>query len=88
MPFVSSFSQGNFQELIKLTEWRGSRVLYFGDHVYTDLADVTLKHGWRTAAIIPELHDEMRTINSKVYKQSVRWLNRLEDLIEDLQVSG
>lgn len=30
-------------------------MLYFGDHPYTDLADVTLEHGWRTGAILSEL---------------------------------
>lgn len=29
--------------------------MYFGDHPYSDLADVTLEHGWRTGAIISEL---------------------------------
>lgn len=38
-----------------LTGWRGHQVLYFGDHPYSDLADVTLEHGWRTGAIITEL---------------------------------
>ena len=30
-------------------------MLYFGDHPYTDLADVRLHHGWRTGAILWEL---------------------------------
>lgn len=38
-----------------MTGWRGDEVLYFGDHPYSDLADVTLEHGWRTGAIIHEL---------------------------------
>lgn len=38
-----------------MTGWRGHQVLYFGDHPYSDLADVTLQHGWRTGAIITEL---------------------------------
>ena len=33
----------------------GHQVLYFGDHPYSDLADVTLEHGWRTGAILGEL---------------------------------
>jgi hypothetical protein len=38
-----------------MTGWNGQQVLYFGDHPYSDLADVTLQHGWRTGAIISEL---------------------------------
>ena len=30
-------------------------VMYFGDHPYADLADVTLHHGWHTGAVIREL---------------------------------
>ena len=38
-----------------MTGWKGGSVLYFGDHPYTDLADASLMHGWRTGAIIKEL---------------------------------
>ena len=51
----SVYSEGNLFDLRLFTGWSGSRVLYFGDHVYTDLADATLHHGWKTGAIIPEL---------------------------------
>lgn len=30
--------QGNLYEFLRLTGWRGSKVLYFGDHIYSDLA--------------------------------------------------
>lgn len=36
--YVSLFPQGNLYEFLKLTGWRGSKVLYFGDHIYSDLA--------------------------------------------------
>ena len=47
--------QGTVHQLLDFTGWRGSEVLYFGDHPYSDLADVTLEHGWCTGAIISEL---------------------------------
>lgn len=34
----SSAPQGNLFDFLRLTEWRGPRVLYFGDHLYSDLA--------------------------------------------------
>jgi len=46
---------GTLMQFQELTGWKGEQVLYFGDHAYSDLADVTLHHGWRTAAIIKEL---------------------------------
>lgn len=58
MPILSYASfelQGTVKQLQDLTGWEGHQVLYFGDHPYSDLADVTLEHGWRTGAIITEL---------------------------------
>jgi hypothetical protein len=42
------YYEGTVKFLQNLTGWRGHQVLYFGDHPYSDLADVTLQHGWRT----------------------------------------
>ncbi|KAG7221326.1 hypothetical protein INR49_017334 [Caranx melampygus] len=50
--------------LLRLTGWRGSKVLYFGDHLYSDLADLMLRHGWRTAAIVPELEQETKVVST------------------------
>lgn len=47
-----------------MTGWQGHQVLYFGDHPYSDLADVTLEHGWRTGAIIKELTVIIQLSNS------------------------
>ena len=38
--------------------------MYFGDHPYADLADVTLHHGWHTGAVIREL--EVRSYSSHI----------------------
>lgn len=54
--------QGTVKQLQDLTGWSGHQVLYFGDHPYSDLADVTLEHGWRTGAIIHELTVQKITI--------------------------
>uniref|UniRef100_A0A665UUH2 5'-nucleotidase domain containing 3 n=1 Tax=Echeneis naucrates TaxID=173247 RepID=A0A665UUH2_ECHNA len=80
------YKQGNLYEFLRLTGWRGSKVLYFGDHIYSDLADLTLKHGWRTGAIIPELRKEIKIINTKQYVHMMAWLQALTGLIEQMQV--
>ncbi|XP_032705931.1 5'-nucleotidase domain-containing protein 3 isoform X2 [Lontra canadensis] len=79
------YKQGNLYEFLKLTGWRGSKVLYFGDHIYSDLADLTLKHGWRTGAIIPELRSELRIMNTEQYIQTMTWLQTLTGLLEQMQ---
>lgn len=80
------YQQGNYYMLQDMTGWYGFNVLYFGDHVYSDLADPSLKHGWRTGAIIPELEGEIIRSNCLEYQQAVKWLNILQDLIENAQM--
>ncbi|ROL43963.1 5'-nucleotidase domain-containing protein 3 [Anabarilius grahami] len=80
------YKQGNLYEFLRLTGWRGSKVLYFGDHIYSDLADLTLKHGWRTGAIIPELRKEIKIMNTEEYVHTMTWLQALTGLLEQMQV--
>uniref|UniRef100_A0A8D1YDB7 5'-nucleotidase domain containing 2 n=1 Tax=Sus scrofa TaxID=9823 RepID=A0A8D1YDB7_PIG len=79
------YRQGNLFDFLRLTEWRGPRVLYFGDHLYSDLADLMLRHGWRTGAIIPELEREIRIINTEQYMHSLTWQQALTGLLERMQ---
>ncbi|XP_004526698.1 5'-nucleotidase domain-containing protein 2-like, partial [Ceratitis capitata] len=79
------YYEGTVKQLQDLTGWRGHTVLYFGDHPYSDLADVTLEHGWRTGAIINELTHEIETLNNVNFKTNANWLQMLTQLIEDIQ---
>ncbi|CAL8261302.1 unnamed protein product [Merluccius merluccius] len=81
------YKQGNLYEFLRLTGWRGSKVLYFGDHIYSDLADLTLRHGWRTGAIIPELRKEIKIMNTEQYVHMMSWVQALTGLIECMQVN-
>ncbi|XP_019720748.1 5'-nucleotidase domain-containing protein 2 [Hippocampus comes] len=79
------YKQGNLFDFLRLTGWRGSKVLYFGDHLYSDLADLTLRHGWRTGAIVPELEHETKVVSTERYSVSLTWLQALTGLMERLQ---
>ncbi|KAF6205118.1 hypothetical protein GE061_019285 [Apolygus lucorum] len=79
------YYEGTLNQLQELTGWRGNEVLYFGDHPYSDLADVTLEHGWRTGAIIQELTHEIDTLNHTDFKKNCNWLQMLTQLIEECQ---
>ncbi|XP_054709847.1 5'-nucleotidase domain-containing protein 3-like [Uloborus diversus] len=79
------YIEGNLKELQRLTGWYGSSVLYFGDQIYSDLADLTLHHGWRTGAIIAELNREINILNSEEFRHDVGWLQTLQHLIEEMQ---
>ncbi|KAK9505725.1 hypothetical protein O3M35_009714 [Rhynocoris fuscipes] len=79
------YYEGTVSQLQDLTGWTGGEVLYFGDHPYSDLADVTLEHGWRTGAIIQELTHEINTLNKESFKKNCNWLQMLTQLIEECQ---
>nr|CAD7446045.1 unnamed protein product [Timema bartmani] len=79
------YYEGTVKQLQDMTGWNGQQVLYFGDHPYSDLADVTLEHGWRTGAIITELTHEIETLNNSTFKFDCNWLQMLTQLIEDHQ---
>ena len=52
--------------------------LSFSDQVNADLAEPSLRFGWRTAAIIPELQKEIAVFEGSKFKLLVHRLNELE----------
>ena len=79
------YLEGNHRDFTRMTGWSGSSVLYIGDHIYSDLADPSLKHGWRTAGIIKELATEIEIQNSVKYHQKLNWLMNLARIIKEGQ---
>lgn len=79
------YAGGTISHFQQLTGWRGGRVMYFGDHLAADLADVTMHHGWKTAAVIRELEQEIKNMNEDEFKWGVNWQQVLMSLIEDHQ---
>ena len=78
----SVYVGGNVRDFRHLTGWAGQSVLYFGDHVFSDLADATQRHGWRTGAIVPELEREIMIANTSEYQKTVGWTLVLQELIQ------
>lgn len=70
--FILPILQGSLFELQALTGWSGERVLYFGDHPYADLADLSLNYGWRTGAIIEEIEHELKV--DEIECSMIKWL--------------
>lgn len=79
------YAGGTISDFQNLTGWKGSRVIYFGDHLAADLADVNLHHGWKTAAVIRELEQEIGMMNTDEFKWGVGWQQVLMSLIEEHQ---
>jgi len=82
------YYEGSLSEFGKLTGWNQKSVLYFGDQVNADLAEPSLRFGWRTAAIVPELAREIETFNSQSFNANVRRLNELEFEYDQLADKG
>ncbi|KAA3490242.1 5'-nucleotidase domain-containing protein isoform X1 [Gossypium australe] len=65
-------------------EWRNQNnsqfVIYFGDHLFSDLRGPS-KAGWRTAAIIHELEDEIRIQNEDHYRFEQAKFHILQELL-------
>ena len=80
------YCEGCLDELMKLSKWQGTEVLYFGDQIYADLSELAYAHGWRTGAVIPELEEEIDIMNSKMFGESIIWIQTLERLLERMQV--
>ena len=79
------YMEGTVFELLKMTGWHGSQVIYFGDQIFSDLADITLNFGWRTGAIIAELEKEVETLNSSEFREAVSALQALQQLVDEGQ---
>ena len=58
-------------ELTEMTGWEGQKVLYFGDHPYADLADLSLNFGWRTGALIQERDHLTITSHNQSYHKMI-----------------
>ncbi|CAJ0574533.1 unnamed protein product, partial [Mesorhabditis spiculigera] len=82
------YAGGNIGEFALRANLTGKGVLYFGDHIYTDLADPMLKLGWHTAAIVPELAREIRAQNTDEYRRNIQWLETLTYLMSNFQGDG
>ncbi|MQL91551.1 hypothetical protein Taro_024168 [Colocasia esculenta] len=55
------YYHGCLKSFLQITKWKGPEVIYFGDHLFSDLRGPS-KAGWRTAAIIHELEGKFHII--------------------------
>nr|CAD1825596.1 unnamed protein product [Ananas comosus var. bracteatus] len=61
------YYHGCLKSFLQITKWKGPEVIYFGDHLFSDLRGPS-KAGWRTAAIIHELENEIQIQNDERYR--------------------
>ncbi|MEM7136251.1 MAG: HAD-IG family 5'-nucleotidase [Myxococcota bacterium] len=56
------YAGGNIADLRQTLGVPGDEVLYVGDHIYGDVLRAKKESAWRTAMIIQEMDDELRTL--------------------------
>ena len=66
---------GSREKLQKLLDVPGERVLYVGDHIYSDILATKMRSTWRTMLVVSELEDELR-----IQRRMTEDIERLTDL--------
>ncbi|GMH99216.1 hypothetical protein TrLO_g16022 [Triparma laevis f. longispina] len=85
------YQNGNFNQLAAMLDLdgkaiTGEQILYVGDHLYSDVLRSKRTLGWRTALIVPELEEEMKTTESQ--KDTSSTILKLRKLRESISVKS
>nr|XP_029118690.1 5'-nucleotidase domain-containing protein DDB_G0275467 isoform X2 [Elaeis guineensis] len=74
------YYHGCLKSFLHITKWKGPEVIYFGDHLFSDLRGPS-KAGWRTAAIIHELESEIEIQNDESYRFQQAKFHIIQELL-------
>ncbi|XP_057538808.1 uncharacterized protein LOC130816165 [Amaranthus tricolor] len=80
------YYHGCLKSFLQITKWHGPEVIYFGDHLFSDLRGPS-KAGWRTAAIIYELENEIRIQNEDDYRFEQAKFHIIQELLGRLHAT-
>ncbi|RYR30360.1 hypothetical protein Ahy_B01g055142 isoform C [Arachis hypogaea] len=81
------YYHGCLKSFLQITKWKGPEVIYFGDHLFSDLRGPS-KAGWRTAAIIHELENEIRIQNGDNYRWEQAKFHIIQELLGKLHATA
>lgn len=76
------YMAGNIRTVNDITGWFPREVLYFANSLYSDLANASSEHGWRTCAIIKDLDHEIEISNQDCTRELLRWVIVLNELYQ------
>ncbi|KAG8367652.1 hypothetical protein BUALT_Bualt16G0095200 [Buddleja alternifolia] len=80
------YYRGCLKTFLEITKWNGPEVIYFGDHLFSDLRGPS-KAGWHTAAIIHELENEIQTQNEDCYRIEQAKLHLIQEILGKLHAT-
>uniref|UniRef100_A0A2P2K088 Cytosolic purine 5-nucleotidase n=1 Tax=Rhizophora mucronata TaxID=61149 RepID=A0A2P2K088_RHIMU len=81
------YYHGCLKSFLQITKWNGPEVIYFGDHLFSDLRGPS-KAGWRTAAIIHELESEIHIQNNDSYRFEQAKFHIAQELLGKLHATS
>ncbi|KAF7806582.1 5'-nucleotidase domain-containing protein [Senna tora] len=81
------YYNGCLKSFLQITRWNGPEVIYFGDHLFSDLRGPS-KAGWRTAAIIHELESEIQIQNQDSYRFEQAKFHIIQELLGKLHATA
>ncbi|XP_027331909.1 5'-nucleotidase domain-containing protein DDB_G0275467 isoform X2 [Abrus precatorius] len=81
------YYHGCLKSFLQITKWNGPEVIYFGDHLFSDLRGPS-KAGWRTAAIIHELESEIQIQNEDGYRFEQAKFHIIQELLGKLHATA
>lgn len=81
------YYHGCLKSFLQITKWKGPEVIYFGDHLFSDLRGPS-KAGWRTAAIIHELETEIQKQNEDTYRTEQAKFHIIQELLGKLHATA
>ncbi|KAL2227995.1 UNVERIFIED_CONTAM: 5'-nucleotidase domain-containing protein [Sesamum indicum] len=80
------YYHGCLKTFLQITKWNGPEVIYFGDHLFSDLRGPS-KAGWHTAAIIHELENEIQIQNEDSYRFEQAKFHIIQELLVKLHAT-
>ncbi|GMH17833.1 hypothetical protein Nepgr_019674 [Nepenthes gracilis] len=81
-----TYYHGCLKSFLQITNWNGPEVIYFGDHLFSDLRGPS-KSGWHTAAIIYELEHEIQIQNKDSYRFEQAKFHIIQELLGKLHAT-
>jgi len=80
------YTAGSMAEFHRLTNFNGNKVLYLGDHLFSDIAEPSQISGWRTGMIVSELAKEITEQNKESYQKNLQNFIVLQSLKRKLDL--
>lgn len=80
------YTGGSMSEFHRLLGFNGNKVLYLGDHLFSDVAEPSQLSGWRTGMIVSELAKEIEEQNKDSYQQALQNFIVLQSLKRKLDL--